>query len=332
MTSADRHFRVLCMHEEVIAGNLDPVREVAELDVVAADYEYLLNHIQEYDAYYAGLGVRFDRAVAERAKGRLRMIYSPSTGLDHLDLGALEEFGIEMGCIKTEFELLNEFTATAELSFALTLAVARRIPAGHNEAMRGNWARDQMRGHQLSGKTLGVLGVGRLGSMMVEYGRGFRLNVIGCDHGPRKRISELEYVEYDELLARSDIISIHIHLTPESEHFVDAAGMAKMKDGVIIVNTSRGKIVDEDALIEALESGKVGGYGTDVIHGEWRADLDQHPLIRYARDHSNVVITPHVGGVTWESQAQAQRFVAEKLAEVIKGWAQALGQSPGADC
>jgi len=309
------------MSDEVVASALDPLRELGEVDVQAPDRQFLLDHIHEYDAYLPALKVRIDRELARRgAAGRLRLIYTPSTGLDHLDLDALEEFGIRMECIRTEFELLDRITSTAELAFTLMLSAARKVPAGHNAAMKGVWARDLYRGHQLSGKTLGVLGVGRLGSMMVDFGRGFRMNVIGCDPDPRKRIPDLEYPEFEEFAARADVISIHIHLTAENEHYLNAVRIEQMKDGVILVNTSRGKIIDEEALLAALHSGKVGGFGADVIVGEWRDDLERHPLIAYAREHDNVTIVPHVGGVTWEAQSMTLRFVAEKMAKVMREW------------
>ena len=314
-------YRVLSMFGGAGGANLDPLREVADVDEQEPSRRFLLDHIHEYDAYLVALKVPIDRELAQRgAAGRLRLVYTPSTGLDHLDLDALAECGIEMRCIKTEYGLLEQITATAELAFALMLAAARKIPAAHNAAMTGHWARDVFRGRQLSGKTLGVLGVGRLGSMMVEYGRGFRMNVIGCDPNPRKAIPDLPYLPFDEFAARADVITIHIHLTPENEQFINADRIARMKDGVILVNTSRGRIIDEAALLDALRAGKVGGFGADVIDGEWRDDLASHPLIAYARDHDHATIVPHLGGVTWESQAMSHRFVAEQLAAIIRGW------------
>ena len=332
-------YRTLCMSEEVDPAALEPVRALGDVDVVAPDGPYLLDHIHEYDALLPSLKVRVDREIARRgAQGRLRLIYTPSTGLDHLDLDALKEFGIRMECIRTEYGLLEDVTSTAELAFTLMLSAARKVPAGHNAAMQGLWARDRYRGHQLSGKTLGVLGdlglaprtkaeraeveelMTSLGSMMVEYGRGFRMNVIGCDCSPRERVPDLEYLEFDEFSARADVISIHIHLTDDNVNFLNADRIAKMKDGVILVNTSRGKIIDEEALLAGLESGKVGGFGADVIVGEWRDDLAGHPLIAYARENDNVTIVPHVGGVTWEAQTITLSFVAEKMAAIMREW------------
>lgn len=314
-------WRVLCMWEiDEVDRIVETLRQAADVDVRPADQAYLLEHAGEYDAYLAGLKVRFDRAVAQRAAGRMRIVYTPSTGVDHLDLDAMAEFGIEMRSLKTEYALLDQVTATAELAFALMLAAARKVPAAHNAAMAGRWARDAFRGRQLSGKTLGVLGVGRLGAMMVEYARGFRMNVIGCDANPRRRIADLEYLPFDAFAARADVISIHIHLTPENERFINAERIAKMKDGVILVNTSRGAIIDETALLTALQNGKVAAAGLDVIVGEWRDDLADHPLIRYAREHDNLVIVPHLGGVTYESQTMTHAFVVDCLIDIMRDW------------
>lgn len=315
-------YRVLSMWDSGIAAEVyDPLAGLAHLDIQPPDREFLLNHIGEYDVYLATLHLPIDRQIVERgAQGRLRLVYTASTGLDHLDLEALAEFGIEMRCTKTEYDLLDNITATAELACALMLASARKIPAANQAACGGHWARDVYRGMQLSGKTLGVLGVGRLGRMMVQYGRGLRMNVIGCDPHPLRPLADLEYLDFDAFAAAADVISIHIHLGPETEHFINAERLQAMKDGVILVNTSRGRIIDETALVDAIHSGKVGGFGADVIDGEWRNDLVDHPLIALSREHDNVVIVPHLGGVTVESQTVSHKFVVDRLAEILRTW------------
>lgn len=314
--------RVLCMWDVTHhPDSLDPLRAVADVDVIEPDEQYMLDHIHEYDVYLSALKVRFTEEMAKRgAAGKLKLVYTPSTGLDHLDLPAIEAAGLEWRCIKHEIDLLESVTATAEMAFTLLLSSVRKVPWAHAAAMRGEWARDRYRGHQISGYTLGVLGVGRLGRMMVDYGRAFRMNVIGCDPNPLKPIDDLEYVSFDELLRRSDYLSLHIHLTKETEHLLDAEAFSKIKDGVVIVNTSRGKLIDEAAFLDALNSGKVGAAGLDVIVGEWRDDLENHPLIAYAREHENLVIVPHLGGTCYESQRASSDFVAQKTAEIIQSW------------
>lgn len=296
---------------------LDGLRKVADVDLREPDRQYLLEHIGQYDAYMAALAVRFDAEVVAKAD-RLKILATPSTGLDHLDLDAIKARGIELQSIKTDFQLLDRITATAEMAWALMLAAARHLPHAHNDAMRGMWTRDKFRGTQLSGKTLGILGVGRLGKMMADYGRAFRMRVLGCDRSPRDRVAHVEYVDFDTLLREADVLSIHIHLTEDNRHLINKAAFDRMKKGVIIVNTSRGGIINEDDFVAAIKSGKVAGAGLDVIEGEWRTDLEQHPLIKLAREHHSIVISPHLGGVTVESQAMSSEFVANRLADSLK--------------
>lgn len=311
-------FRVLCQWDvSFCPWVLDQLRQVATVDVRPTDRQFLLDHIHEYDAILVILKTPLDREILSRAK-RLKYIVTPTTGLDHLDLQAIEELGITLQSIKTEYDLLDRVTATAELAWGLLLAAARKLPMAHQAAMRGIWARDAYRGMQLSGKTLGILGVGRLGKIVADYGNAFRMRVLGCDHNPRFKAPGVEYVDFDTLLAQSDVLTIHIHLTPENKHLINAAAFAKMKQGVVIVNTSRGGIIDEAAFVDAIRSGKVGGAGLDVIDGEWRTDLVDHPLIALAREHPNVVIAPHIGGITVESQAMTMQFCADRLARSIR--------------
>jgi D-3-phosphoglycerate dehydrogenase len=313
-----RHYKVLCFWDiSFCPWVLDKLKEVADVDVREPDRQYLLDHVGEYDAYLASLHVRFDAEVVSRAK-KMKVVATPSTGLDHLDLEALAQAGIELQCIKTEFGLLDSITATAEMAWCLMLSALRHLPHAHNAAMQGRWARDRYRGHQISGMTLGILGVGRLGSMMADYGKAFRMRVLGCDRSPRHQLPHVQYVDFDTLLRESDILTIHIHLTDDNRHLIDKHALAKMKDGVCIVNTSRGAIIKEDDFVQAIRSGKVGAAGLDVIEGEWRPDLQNHPLIQLAREHDSIVISPHLGGITVESQAASTKFVADRLGDTLR--------------
>ena len=263
------------------------------------------------DAYYASLFVRLTEDLIQQAP-KLRAISTASTGLDHIDLKAAAKNAIEVLCLKDDREFLDKITATAELAWALVLAACRYLPAATNAAKQGQWARDRFRGHQIAYKTLGILGCGRLGNIVSQYGRAFRMRVIGYDT-QQVEIEGVTQVGYDELLQQSDVLSIHIHLNEENRGFVDKKSIAKMKKGAVLINTSRGAIVDEKALLEALESGHLSAAGTDVIDGEWQDNLHAHPMIAYARSHENLVITPHIGGVTYESQEMAYLAAAEKL-------------------
>ena len=297
--------------------SFESLLEIADLTRLAPTPQALEKHLPKSDAYFAGLKVRLTGDLIA-ASPRLRAVATPSTGLDHLDLPALKQRGIALISLKDETEFLGGITATAELAWALLLAVVRKLPWAFDAAKQGVWARDRYRGHQISHKTLGILGYGRLGRIVAEYGQAFRMRVIAHDHRPASPAPSVQMVDFDALLRESDFLSVHIHLTPENTGLLDQQAFAKMKPGAVLINTSRGAIVQEADLVQALESGRLGGAGLDVIHGEWNENLADHPLIRYARTHENLVISPHVGGVTFESQAMAFRFTAEKLAAFLR--------------
>jgi D-3-phosphoglycerate dehydrogenase len=295
----------------------DGLREVAEITHAAPSPKALADQLPAHDAYFATLEVRLTRDIIETCPD-LRAVATSSTGTDHLDVEALRERGIRLVSLTKETAFLNDVTCTAEMGWALLLAVVRKLPWSFEAAKRGHWARDLFRGHQLSGKTLGILGYGRLGRIMAEIGNGFRMRVLANDVKPAEPAPYVTPVDLDTLLRESDVVSVHIHLTPENTGLIDAGVFARMKPGAILVNTSRGAIVDESALLAALESGRLGGAGLDVIHGEWDRNLKDHPLIRYANEHDNLVISPHTGGVTFEAQAMAMRFTADKLAQCLR--------------
>jgi D-3-phosphoglycerate dehydrogenase len=297
-------------------GALSPLQHVAHVVELRAAQEALVERIDAFDAFLTPLTVQTNREVLQRAR-RLRVIATPSTGTDHINMVEAAERGITVLSLRDDLEFLNTVTATAELAWALLLAVARRLPEAINAARGGHWGRDEFRGTQLSGKTLGIVGYGRLGRMVAGYGRAFGMTTLACDVKPMTMPNEIRQVPFDELLERADVVSIHVHLSQDTRHLFDASAFQRMKVGSILINTSRGAVVDENALLSALKMGQLAGAGLDVIDGEWRHDLADHPLISYARQHSNLLISPHVGGVTRESQSMAYRRIIEKLAEYL---------------
>ncbi len=268
------------------------------------------------DAYFASLHVRLTEELIEKAP-KLKFIATPSTGLDHIDIQAAQRRGIPVLGLKDDRELLDRITSTAELAWGLILACSRSIPAAFQAVQKGIWGRDLFRGHQIAYKTLGILGCGRLGTIVSQYGQAFRMKVMGYDVRPIC-LPGVQMVSFEELLRQADILTIHIHLTPENRKLINRDVLAKMKPGAILINTSRGAIIDEPALLEALETGKIAAAGLDVIEGEWDEDMGKHPLIAYARDHQNLIITPHIGGVTFEAQEMAYSAAANKLIDHLR--------------
>ena len=296
---------------------LDPIREVADVDELPIDRSLLLKHIGEYDVYFGHLDIKIDKEFIDRAK-RLKVIGAPSTGTDHIDIKLLEERGIKLISITKEYELLDQFCATAECGWGLLLSAIRRIPYQYEGVRAGKWEETRYFGHQLCYKTLGVVGVGRLGKMTVEYGKAFRMRVLGCDP-IYFAIPNVKRVDFDTLLRESDVICVHVHLRENTRNMFDRETFAKMKDCVVFINTSRGGLVDEEAFLEALESGKVEAAGVDVLcETDWMDDVTKHPLVKYAQTHDNLIIVPHIGGCCVESTAGARIFMARKLADYIK--------------
>lgn len=318
MPDSSRRPRVLCMADMADAPEaLDILRRTADVDYLPADRQKVIDTLHLYDALWTEFTMKLDREVLSRGT-RLRAVNTASTGTDHIDKDFLAERGIRLLCIKSDLGLLDQFTATAECGWMLLLSCARHMRRCIEVSLSDSWgARDELRGRQLSGLTLGVLGVGRLGKMTVQYGKAFRMRVLACDLREFS-IPGVERVPFDALLREADALCIHIHLTRENHGLFNAAVLAQMKPGAILVNTSRGDIVDEAALIAALESGRLAAYGTDVIHDEWRANMGESRLIQYARRHPNVVITPHVGGNTDFSVRTARIFSARKLAHFLE--------------
>ena len=261
--------------------------------------------------------VRIDRDVIDAA-GRLKIIATASTGTDHIDMDYVSRRGITILSLRDETSFLSGITSTSEMTWTLLLAVVRKLPWSFEAAKRGEWARDRFRGRQLSGKTLGILGYGRLGRITAEYGRAFRMRVLAHDLRDVVPAEGVELVDFGTLLKESDVLSIHIHLTEENRRLFTDDVFNRMKPGAVLINTSRGATIDDTALIRALESGRLlGRAGIDVIHGEWNENLAAHPLIRYAAAHENLVISPHTGGVTFEAQSMAIEFISRKLTDYI---------------
>ncbi len=291
---------------------LQDLEALGEVVVLPAHQELLAERIGEFDGFVTPITVETNRNVLATAP-RLQVIATASTGIDHIDVAQAERQNIAVLTLRGETDLLNKITATAEMAWALLLATARKLPAAVADVNRGSWKRENFRGTQLSGKVLGIFGYGRLGKMVAEYGKAFGMNVLACDHLPVKTPSAVTQVDFDTLLEQADVISIHVHLSDDTRHQFDSSAFRKMKQGAMLINTSRGAIIEESALLAALESGHLAGAGLDVIDGERGAALHEHPFIQYASTHDNLVISPHMGGATFESQALALERILQKL-------------------
>jgi D-3-phosphoglycerate dehydrogenase len=268
--------------------------------------EELLAGLRDFDAIVAGN----DPLTARVLEGlpRLRAIARWGVGVDAVDLDAATRLGI----IVTNTPGLIVDTV-ADLAFALMLAVARRIVEADRWVRTGQWREFQTT--LVWGKTLGLVGVGAIGTAVARRARGFSMTVLGYDPVPRPEAEEVgvRYVPLDELLQTADFVSLHAPLTPQTRGLINARALALMKPTAILINTSRGGLVDQAALYEALRDGRIAGAGLDVFAKE-PPDPDD-PLLRL----NNCVFTPHCGNNARETIEQVNLRVAENLIESFSG-------------
>jgi D-3-phosphoglycerate dehydrogenase len=286
------------------------LRASAEVDVktgISADD--LLQIVGDYDALIVRGRTKVTSAVLAAAKN-LKVVGRAGVGVDNIDLKAAKEAGVTV---------VNSPIATtvsvAELAMGLMLSVMRDIPRADATMKAGKWLKKEFEGGELYKKTLGVIGFGRIGVAVANRAKAFEMEVLGYD--PLLPAEEIEKrggtpVSFDELLAKSDVITMHIPLTAESRGMLNAEAFAKMKDGVRIVCAARGGVIDEEALLQALESGKVAAAGLDVFVAE-------PPGLTALVSHPHVICTPHVGAQTMEAQGRAANDIATEVLAALKG-------------
>jgi D-3-phosphoglycerate dehydrogenase / 2-oxoglutarate reductase len=303
------------MRTILIGESLFSPAAIAELETVGAvvPFERFDERLSEADALVVGLEIELDKALLDRAP-RLRAIATRTSQLRHIDLDESNRRGIAVLSIEADDPELQQTTSTAEEAFALVLALVRNLPWAFDALKEGRWDRVRYGGRELQGKTLGIVGYGRLGRMVAGYGRAFGMHVLA--HDP-VGVDDVESVSLHELLRRADVVSIHCTFDETTRGLLGASELALMRPGAILVNTARGEIVDEKALLAALEAGAIAGAGIDTLVGE-RPDgshVADHPLVRYARSHENLIVLPHLGGATTEATERTQLLISRKLVE-----------------
>jgi len=265
----------------------------------------LLNIIGDYDALIIRWVTRVDEELLSRAK-RLRVIGRAGSSLDNVDLNAATRRGVMV----TTTPLINSI-ASAEYTLGLLLAVARNIPQAHGAVQKGEWrSRRKYIGVELQGKTLGLIGFGRIGRQVAERAAAFGMNVIAYD--PYVDEADVTLVDLDELLQRSDFISLHTPLNDETKNLIGADEIARMKNGVRIVNTARGGLMDEAALAAAVRSGKVAALAVDTFTHE---PPESSPLI----DLPNGITTPHLGASTVEALQAVSTQIVQQTLDALRG-------------
>lgn len=271
--------------------------------------EELLAIIGNYDALIVRSGTQVDADLLEAGK-RLKVVGRAGMGVDNIDVRAATLAGV----IVMNTPAANSI-ATAEQTLALMLALSRHTAAAHASLGQGEWRRNDFVGVQLYGKTLGIIGIGRIGQLVARRAQSFGMEVLAYDPFVSEQVArqlEVTLVNLDELLGQSDYITLHASSTPETQGIINAGTIAQMKDGVRLVNVARGKLIDEAALAEALRSGKVAAAALDVYSQE---PPQENPLLGLP----NVLHTPHLGASTIEAQHEVATQIVDQVLDALRG-------------
>ncbi len=245
----------------------------------------------------------------------LRYVVSPTTGLNHLDIAHLESAGVTVLTLKGKTEFLDNIHATSELTLALTLGLMRNIRDAANSVLAGEWNRKAYQGSEIFGKTVLLVGYGRLGRQAHRLFEAFGAKVIATDAVAGKAPAAIT-VSLSEGLAQADIVSLHVNLDEETEGFFDRSCIEAMKPGSILINTARGELIDQIALLEKLTDGHLSGAALDVLWNEPSPITGDFAEAMHALG-PRLLVTPHIGGLTWESLSAVEEYMARGLIDHV---------------
>jgi D-3-phosphoglycerate dehydrogenase / 2-oxoglutarate reductase len=262
---------------------------------------------------------KIDKNILLKAK-KLKVIFTPSTGSTHIDKKYLKKKKIKLFTIQKN-KKIKKIKASSEFTFGLILSAFRNLVSGTQVVKSGNW-RDQeqyIRGNELYKKTIGIIGFGRIGENVHNYSKAFGMKVIAYDPFKIKKLKKLKiYANLNQLLNNADIVAVCVHLNNQTRLMCNDNFFKQMKKNSIFVNTSRGEIVKESSLIMALKSKKIKFAAADVIQNEQKIDLSKNKLIRYSKENNNLIITPHMAGLTYESEKLAATITFQNLNKFFK--------------
>lgn len=255
----------------------------------------------------------------------LKVIASNTTGTPHIDEEYAGKKGIKVISLKGETKFLSKITPTAEHTWGLMLCLIRNVIPSFKSVCEGKWSRWPFGAPKMLSKmSLGIIGLGRIGKIVAEYGKAFRMTVRFYDpYVPKPHIRGILKVHsLQELVSKSDVITVHVPLNKETEKMINEDIISKFKRGSYFINTSRGNVVDNQALINALESGIIAGAAVDVLDDEFERGFEKsvkkHPLVNYACKHSNLIITPHIAGSTIDAWRLTQEFTIKSILKYLK--------------
>lgn len=295
-------------------------RKVAVVNTTTADI--ILEKNPSAEILIVKLGHQINETLLSKLP-KLRYIVCPTTGLDHIDLEYCAEKKIEVLSVRGQEKFLSQITSTSEIAWWHILELSRKVNDFQNKVIEGEWNRNQFVTESLQDKVLGICGYGRLGKQMANIGRAFGMKIIAHDKQPN-RVKGVESARtISELFNLADVVTLHIEASEENKSLINRKLINQIsKPKFLLVNTSRGSIVDEQAIVEALKTGKIHGYGADVLDGETRENYDwlEKSKIWQAKKTNkfNITLTPHIGGATKDSQFKVENEVVMQLNNRLK--------------
>ena len=242
----------------------------------------------------------------------LKFILTATTGLNHIDLPECTKRGIQVISLRGEFDFLSGIAATAEHTIGLMLAILRNIPQSFNDVQLNHWDRMRFKGHELKGRNLCILGFGRLGIQVAHIAEAFGMNIQCFDKTKSDQYPTT--TDLSKALTNSDIVSIHLPYNADTHHLLKFESIMKTNPGAFIINTSRGQIIKEYDLVQCLTNGHLAGVAVDVLEDEF--NISASPLLEYSLHNTNALITPHVGGCTYESMEATEIFIAQRFTRI----------------
>jgi D-3-phosphoglycerate dehydrogenase / 2-oxoglutarate reductase len=301
----------------LICDEVDPIlNKILEENGLKITYEpkitpeQIKEKIEHYNIVIVRSRTKLTKELIERADN-CKIIARVGVGLDNIDEDAAKEKNI-----RVINAVEGAMTAVAELVLGLMFALARQIPTGDRGIRKGNWLKKELKGTELKGKYFGIIGLGNIGKRLGRLAKGLNMNIIGFDVIPideefSKEVGLMK-TDLDTLLQSSDYVSLHVPLLDSTYHMIDAKKLSLMKKTAKIINTSRGGVIDEEALYDAIKNGNLGGAALDVFESEPAINNKLATL-------DNVILTPHIGAQTKEAQSLAANVIAEKIIQILRG-------------
>lgn len=311
----------------LIAENKDFSKEalkilesIEDVEIISKNLnkEELKKYAKDVDVIWIRLKNYIDKEILENTK--IKYIVTATTGLNCIDLQYTKKKKIKVLSLKGEEKFLQNVRATPEFTITCILALLRNIKNASNAVDDYNWNRDYFKGNEIYGKTIGIIGYGRVGRIVAGYLKCFGANILVCEKKEKRMPKYIKKVTLEEIFKESDIVTLHVNYEEENINMINKKLFNLIDKPIYFINTARGELVNEQDLIQAIKENKVIKAAVDVLNHEARNKIKNNKLLKFAIDSNRVLITPHLGGCTKESMEKTEVFMANKLKkELVKG-------------